>query len=68
MEEYYINQKEKIYKVYSDKNLIEKIKEEMLVNYGKDKDRAFGRYLERRGRGDVHFLEKQYNTVNLQYN
>ena len=62
------HQKEKIYKVYSDKDLIKKIKEEMLVNYGKDKDRAFGRYLERRGRGDVHFLEKQYNTVNLKYN
>ena len=42
--------KEKIYKVYSNQELIKNIKQEMLLNFGKDKDRAFGRYMERRGR------------------
>ena len=36
----------------------------MFINYGKDKNRALGRYLERRGRGDVNFLEKKYVLLN----
>jgi radical SAM superfamily enzyme YgiQ (UPF0313 family) len=54
----------KIYKIYNDKDLIKNIKEEMTINFGKDKNRAFGRYLERRGRGNVDFLEKKYVTIN----
>ena len=30
----------------------------MQINFGNDKNRAFGRYMERRGRGNIDFLEK----------
>ena len=36
----------------------------MQINFGNDKNRAFGRYMERRGRGNIDFLEKKYSTVN----
>jgi radical SAM superfamily enzyme YgiQ (UPF0313 family) len=57
-------QKSKIYKIYSDKKMIADIKKEMIINFGKDKNRAFGRYLERRGRGNINFLEKNYAEIN----
>ena len=57
-------EKVSIFKFYNDKSLIKNIKEEMFINYGKDKNRALGRYLERRGRGDVNFLEKKYVLLN----
>ena len=48
----------KIYKISSNQELIKNIKEEMQINFGNDKNRAFGRYMERRGRGNIDFLEK----------
>lgn len=54
----------KIYKISSNQELIKNIKEEMQINFGNDKNRAFGRYMERRGRGNIDFLEKKYSTVN----
>ena len=56
--------KKKTYKIFSNHELIKNIKEEMQVNFGSDKNRAFGRFMERRGRGNIDFLEKKFSTLN----
>ena len=44
--------------------MIADIKKEMIINFGKNKNRAFGRYLERKGRGDINFLENNHAEIN----
>ncbi len=51
------------YKFTTDKYKISNIINEMKVNFGPDKERAFGRYLERRGRGKISFLEREYISI-----